>query len=394
MNVRRIWTTAVTAALACAHAGAAPQPTSFNRVEISVGRGAGSIAIADVNHDGSPDLLVLNTVAQTMSVLLGDGHGQFHAAAAAPCATGTSPNDLAVADFNGDGHPDVAIANTETPTITVLLGDGRGGFSPAPGSPFTTQSFPHVHGVAAADFTGDGRLDIATDSWGRNQVLLLNGDGRGGLIGPGRPFNTGKRPYQRLRAGDFNKDGHPDLVTTDMDINALSMLLGDGKGSFHDAPGSPVPAGHAPWAVAVDDLDRNGALDLAVIPYAPDLTSPSQLVVTVLFGDGKGGFMPRRGAPLSLDVCQGPDRIATGSLLGHGPLAIVVSCAQNDRAMVFTPSDGGAFVRTSLAVQTGWSGLAVGDLNGDGKADIVVSNGTTDANPKRPANTVTIFFSR
>jgi hypothetical protein len=387
---RTILAAAALAAYACA-AGAAQW--SFDRQVITVGNGPGSIAIADVNHDCSPDLLVLNTLSLTMTVLLGDGHGQFRTAPFPQCATGAAPNDIAVADFNGDGHPDVAIANTGTPTITILLGDGRGGFTPAPGSPFATQSNPHVHGVAAADFTGDGRIDVATDSWGHNQALLLTGDGRGGLVGPGRPFDTGKRPYERLRTGDFNQDGHPDLVTTDMDINAVTILLGDGNGGFHEAPGSPVPAGAAPWAVAVDDLNRDGTLDLAVIPYDRDL-APAQLVVSILFGDGKGGLTTRGGAPLSLDGCHGPDRIATGNVLGHGPLGLAVSCAQNDTIMAFAPAAGGAFVRTTLAVQTGWSGLAIGDLNGDGKADIIVANGTSDANPQRPANTVTIFFSR
>ena len=94
-----------------------------------------------------------------------------------PCPTGQSPNDLAFGDFNGDGNIDVAIANTEVPLITILLGDGKGGFRPSEHSPFTVDSHPHVHGLAVADFTGDGKLDVVTDDWGRNQVRLLAGDG-------------------------------------------------------------------------------------------------------------------------------------------------------------------------------------------------------------------------
>ena len=352
---------------------------AFNRIEATAGQGPGSLAIADVNHDGHADILVANTTGRTLTVLLGDGHGHFHPAPGVPCPTGPSPNDLALADFQGDGNLDVAIANTETPEISILLGDGKGGFKPSPRSPFTTESHPHVHGVAAADFNGDGKIDIVTDSWGRNQILLLPGDGAGNLIPPGRPFNTGKRPYQRLRAADFNKDGKPDVVTTDLDGNAVSVLLGDGRGGFEDAAGSPFPAGVFPWAVAVDDLNRDGNLDLAVLPYDRDIADAKQLGVTVLLGDGKGGFRPMTGLPFSLSGCRGPDRVATGDVNGDGYRDIAVTCAQNNKLMLFLGSSGGAFRVSSVDVPTGWSGLAIADLNGDGRDDIVVSNNTGSA---------------
>jgi hypothetical protein len=364
-----------------------PLPSaSFDQIVLPVGQGPGSIAIADVNHDGKLDLLVANTISQTLTVLLGDGRGHFRPAPGTPCPTGPLPNDIAMGDFNGDGNLDLVIANTESPYLTILLGDGRGGFKPSPHSPFATQSYPHVHGVAAADFNGDGKLDVVTDSWGHNQILMLLGDGAGNLILPGKLFNTGKRPYQRLRSADFNKDGKPDVVTTDMDINAVSILLGDGKGGLHDAPGSPFPAGVFPWAVAIDDMNGDGNLDLVILPYDRDITDPKQLGVTVLLGDGKGAFTKMRGSPLPLAGCRGPDRVATGDLNGDGFRDIVVSCAQNNRLMLYLGSKDGTFQVSTRDVQTGWSGLAVADLNGDGKDDIVVSN--------NESGTITIFLSK
>ena len=228
---------------------APPEADAFEEVVIPVGAGPASLAIADVNHDGHPDILVANTESQTLSVLLGDGHGHFHSAPGAVCATGPGPNDIAIGDFNGDGNLDLAIANTGTPNLTILLGDGKGGFAPAPHSPFATRSKPHVHGVAVGDFNGDGKLDVVTDDWGNNQFLLLLGDGLGNLASPGVPFPTGKRPYQRLRSADFNRDGRPDVVTTNLDGNTVSILLGDGHGGFADAAGSPFPRGprRGPW---------------------------------------------------------------------------------------------------------------------------------------------------
>ena len=326
-----------------------------------------------------------------MDVLLGDGKGHFPPAAGSPFPCGKSPNDIATGDFNGDRNLDLVIANTETPYLTILLGDGKGGFAPSPHSPFDTHSYPHVHGIAVADFNRDGKLDVVTDSWGRDQILMFLGDGEGNLNLPGQPFKTGKRPYQRLRSADFNKDGKPDVVTTDLDQNAVSILLGDGKGGLHDAPGSPFPAGRAPWAVAIDDMNRDGSPDLVIVPYAPDVPDPKDVGVTVLLGDGKGGFSKMLGSPFSLAGCEGPDRVATGDIDGDGLRDIVVTCGQNNKLMLYLGLRSGGFTISTQNVQTGWAGVAVADLEGRGKDDIVVSNGLLDDRPRSTPGTITIL---
>ena len=366
----------------------------FNKRVIPVGRGPASLSIADVNHDGKLDILVANTADGTLDVLLADGKGHFERSAGSPFACGKSPNDIALGDFNGDGNLDLVIANTETPYLTILLGDGKGGFAPSPHSPFDTHSYPHVHGVAVADFNGDGRLDVVTDSWGHDQILMFLGDGKGNLVLPGQPFKTGKRPYQRLRSGDFNGDGNADVVTTDLDQNAVTILLGDGKGGLRDAPGSPYPAGSAPWAVAVDDMNHDGNFDLVVVPYAPDVRDSKDVGVTVLLGDGRGGFRKMPGSPFSLAGCEGPDRVATGDINGDGLRDIVVTCGQNDRLMLFLGSRAGGFTISTQSVPTGWAGVAIADLEGRGKGDIVVSNGLLDYKAKSTNGTITILSSK
>jgi hypothetical protein len=372
-------------------------PVAFDRIVLSTGHGPASIAVADLNHDHHPDLIVANFADGTLTVFLGDGKNRFAPAPGSPFACGPSPNDIAVADLNGDGPLDLIVANTETPYITVLLGDGHGSFVPSPHSPFATQSFPHAHGVVATDFMGNGKPAVVTDSWGHNQVLMLPGDGMGNLILPGVLFPTGKRPYQRLRSADFNRDGRPDIVTTDMDDNAVSILLNDGRGGFRQPAGSPFPAGKAPWEAAIADFNRDGNLDLAVIPYDRDLTDSRQLAVTILLGDGRGGFAARsdpHSGSLSLEGCRGPNRVAAGDVNGDGYPDVGVSCAQNNRLIVFWGSKDGAFARSTEDVQTGWSGLALADLRGDGKSEIIVSNGLLDDAAKNQPGTLTIFVSK
>lgn len=171
----------------------------FTNQVIAVGKEPGFIAMADVNHDGKPDLLVANTGDGSVSVLLGNGKGQFVSGPGSPSPCNLNPNDIAVADMNGDGNPDLVIANHQTPYITILLGDGKGGFKPSPHSPFATQSHPHPHGIAVADFTGSAAPSVITDSWGRDQVLLIPSDGKGNLILPGEFFPTDGHSGSQIR---------------------------------------------------------------------------------------------------------------------------------------------------------------------------------------------------
>ena len=366
---------------------------NFAETVIRVGKGPGDIAVADINHDGKPDVIVANTDDGTISVLLGDGKGQFSPAAGSPVACGRNPSDIAVADMNGDGIPDLVIANTQTPYITILLGNGKGEFQPAPHSPFATASHPHPHGVVVGDFMGNGKPAVVTDSWGSSQILLIPSDGHGNLLLPGKFFSADLHSDAGVRAADFNHDGHLDIVTTNQRDGSVGLLLGDGKGGFTRAPGSPFAAAVESWSFAVGDVNGDGNSDVVVIPYERDLTDPKQLGVTVLLGDGRGGLSTMRGSPFSLAGCEGPARVAAGDVNGDGIADLVVTCAQNDRVIFFLGEQSGGFRIFSRSIPTGWSGVTIADLTGDGRHEILVSNyarGTitilSATGPKHPAN--------
>jgi len=171
-----------------------------------------------------------------------------------PFATGSTPRGVAEGKFDGDNELDLAIANSGGSSVTVLLGDGAGGFSAAPGSPFATGVQPAS--VAVADFNGDGNPDLAIGAGQFSGVMVLLGDGAGGFsAAPGSPFPTGSIPFS-VAVGDFNGDHKLDLVTANVGDNNVTVLLGDGAGGFSAAPGSPFPTGSTPYSVAPGDFQR------------------------------------------------------------------------------------------------------------------------------------------
>ena len=158
------------------------------RVPLPHGFRPTAIATADFNGDGHPDVAVAGLGAQVM-VLLGDGRGGLRAMP--PVAAGASPSSItATTAF-------IAVANHETDYVTLLAGDGKGHFTPRT---LHLHSRPHPHAVAIGDFDRDGRPDLAVDSWGENRIMLLFG--RDGWRGPGTPVDMGTNPYWTISTAD------------------------------------------------------------------------------------------------------------------------------------------------------------------------------------------------
>jgi hypothetical protein len=251
------------------------------------------VATADINGDGIPDLVVTNshtsTGVATVNVMLGNGDGTFTLKSSNP--TGQHPVAVAVGDFNGDGIPDLAVANAYDNPLTILLGNGDGTFRPAPSNPSTGISVDPVD-LVVGDFNGDGILDIAVANYGAPglndwsvpgmvTVLLGRGDGT---------FTIASEVYARnhlnsIAVGDFNKDGVPDLAMTDFG-GLVGILFGDGHGNFTPAGSFPTVANTNgyPAYVAVGDFNGDGIADVAVgsqgttNPYLVPIPPPPTLL--------------------------------------------------------------------------------------------------------------------
>jgi hypothetical protein len=331
---------------------------SLNLSDYGTGSVPYSVVTADFNKDEKLDLAAANINSDTVSVLLGNGDGTFQAHV--DYATGSGADAVAVGDLNGDGRLDLIVANNYSGTVSILLGNGDGTFQPQ--VTYATGSEPDS--VAVGDFNRDGRLDLAVANYhnsGTVSILLGNGDG---TFQPQVTYATRSQPTS-VAVGDFNGDGKLDVVTANYYSGTVSILLGNGDGTFQAHV--DYATGSAAEAVAIGDFNGDGKLDVVTANYNNSGT------VSILLGNGDGTFQ----AHVDYATGSGADAVAIGDLNGDGKLDLAVTTMANSSnyvSVLFGNGDGTFQAHVDYAAGTQPESVAVGDFNGDGSLDLAVAD--------------------
>jgi hypothetical protein len=328
------------------------------------GSGPTGIVSGDFNGDGRADLAVANRNAGSVSVLLGNGNGTF--LPQQTFAVGAGSYSAATADFNGDGKLDLVVGNLNDNTVSVLLGNGNGTFQTqhtyTVGSPVS---------IVAADFNGDGKADLAVadKSDATVSVLVNNGDG---TFQARQTYAVGNLPLS-VAIGDIDGDGDGDLVVADASSSTISVLIGNGNGTFQ--PRQSIALSNAPISVALGDVNGDGKLDLAVADAAFN--------IRVLLGNGNGALQ----TATAVAAGDGPGSVGVKDLDGDGKLDIAyVNNGSSSTVGVVLGNGNGTFqAAKSYNVGTFPFSLVTADFNGDGKLDIATAN--------LAAGSVSVLFS-
>jgi hypothetical protein len=293
--------------------------------------------------------------------------------------TGKAPLALAAADFNGDGRPDVATANSQGNSVSILLNDGHGGFLPH--SDYPAGNFPVA--LVAGDFNNDGFPDLAVANENSNSISVLLGNGNGSFRSGGT-FASGTRPMA-LVSGDFNRDGKLDLAVVNRGDHTVSVYLGSGNGSFtHNADyvtSRTIDDAFQSGALAVD-LNRDGILDLVVVD---DMAQ-----AFIFLGKGDGTFIQAANLSSTFPMVAGP--IAAADLNQDGNLDLVmqgVGCARgcSGNILIFAGHGDGTFdAATNTILEGDGVPLAVVDVNGDGVPDLIAGSFVVPVQPARIFN--------
>ncbi|HLJ23246.1 MAG TPA: FG-GAP-like repeat-containing protein, partial [Candidatus Acidoferrales bacterium] len=355
---------------------------SLPRTDYTAGAGTSSVAIADFNRDGLPDLVAANQTDGTLSILFGNGDGTFQAVAttctaptcialpgvvAGTTTTATSPSAVVTGDFNDDGNPDIAVTDMANNRVLILLGKGDGTFL-APVA-YATGSSPVA--LVAQDFDGDGQPDLAVvdqgDGTTASAVSVLVGNKvnsvQDGTFGAKIDYPVGVAP-SAITTADFNTDGFADLVVTNKADNTASILLGKGDGTFGTQ--RTLLTGNGPAGVATADFNNDGHADLAI-------TNETDGTASVILGNGDGTFF----TPTVYTAGSSPVGISAANFTGASTDLAVADQAANVVDILINNGDSTFNTPISLPAGNGPVAVAAADLNSDSAIDLVTANNTS-----------------
>ena len=313
-----------------------------------------AVVAADVNLDGSLDLVAANSGSGSLTVFTNNTHGSFGSNATIPM--GSQPMALATADINGDGAPDLACVNWGDNTLQVLTNNGTGHLGSQ--LPLPTGNQPIA--LITADVNRDGKPDFITVNYGDNTLNIFTNNGSG-ILGGDATCAVGNSPLA-IAAGDLNGDGWVDLVVANSGDGTVTVLTNNRAGGFLLA--ATLTAGGAPSALALVNVYGNGQPALVAANYNDN-------TLTVFTNNGAGGF----GRETTLAVGYGPAALATADVNLDGYADLIVADKAANTLNVLLNNYSGSFVWvTNLTVGSYPSALVAADLNGDGQPDLASAN--------------------
>ncbi|CAF4085520.1 unnamed protein product [Adineta steineri] len=369
-----------------------------NNVGIFLGIGKGAFeSQTDLNNDKAQDIIVVNYGTQSISIFYGDGNGKFSNAMTYFTGYDSIPMSITVGDFNNDKHMDIAIANSGTNNVGILLGNENDTF-------ITQNIFPtgygsHPYSIATHDFNGDNFLDIVVANHGTHSVGVHLGNGNGSFT-HSTIYSIGNSIPIAVVIGDMNNDNHTDLVVTNNGTNDIAVFIGYSNGSFR-SPTMYSTGSLSSVSVAITDFNNDVIPDIVVIHNETNAigillgyskgflnqiqystgTNPAAIwfvsnyidnTVSIRLGYADGLF----GNETIIPVGSGPQALVVSDFNGDGHLDIIVANYNDSTVSVLLGYGTGSFAnQMTYATGQGPSSIAIGDFNNDTYLDLVLANG-------------------
>ncbi|MBL7994544.1 VCBS repeat-containing protein [bacterium] len=344
-----------------------------SKLDFTAGTSPYTVAVGDIDGDGKADVAVVNEASNTVSIFRNTGTGGSSSfAAKVDFTTGTSPRGVAVGDVDGDGKPDVVITNNGGTTISVFRNTSTSGaITLDPKVDFTMGNGPNM--VAIGDVDGDGKADLVVASeFSSGMISIFRNTGTVGTISFAAKVDsmTGSGPWG-VAIGDVDGDGKPDIVNANAGNNTVSVFRNTGTiGSISLDPKIDFATGSYPLGVAIGDVDGDGKSDIVVTNY-------SGASVSVFRNTTTGGSIT---FALKADFATGnvPAGVALCDMDGDGKVDVATANYGSSTVSVLknTSISGTISLAAKVDFTTGSSpvGVAIADIDGDGKPDLAVTN--------------------
>lgn len=345
---------------ACGIARADSVDLAFDIHRVDVGHSTAAVAILPETRGEGPYVAVVG--GDVVTVLKHESDGTFEIHEVIPA--GEHPVDVAVGDLDQDGALDLVVSNHETTYLTLIFG-ADSGFLEGRSGRLAIDVSPHPHAVSVADIDEDGHQDIVVDDRDRNRLRVYRGDG-GGSFEASHAISVGGDPYRGMSLADINSDGHLDVITPNP--RSLAIRLGDGTGSFATAR-SLESASVPPFSSVVGDFNADGLLDVAAG------SGEGAGYVVAWLGSGDGSFEAAPGSPFP--IATGPTKLGSGDVNRDGIDDILATSYLGGEIAIVL---GGQVElrQTRIALEGNPWGVAVGDLTGDSRIDVVIANDSED----------------
>ncbi len=339
-----------------------------NQTTYSTGIGSRpwSVAVGDLNDDGRTDITVAYYGTGNIGILIGYGNGSFTIQQTMTTTIASMPASVAVGDFNSDGRLDITVANSESSNVGIFLGDGNGTFSSQ--TIYSNGVMSGSDGIAVGDFNNDNQLDIVIANAEANNTSIFLGYGNG-TFSSRIIFSTGNNSVPiAVAVGDFNNDDRLDIAVANFGTSNVGVLLGCGNGTFQSQVIYSTGYNSQIFSIAIGDFDNDNRLDIVVTNYFDGN-------IGVFQGYGDGTFSSQ--TTYAIDSWGGPTYVAVGDLNNDGRLDIVVVLMFDYSIIVFLGNGDGTFSR-QLMYSTGSASqpnvCVLGDVNNDHRLDAVISN--------------------
>lgn len=338
----------------------------------AAGSGAISVAAANFNGDANTDLAVANPGDDNVTIMLGNGTGNFSEPATSPEGVGAFAISVAAANLNGDANIDLAVANFNDDTVTIMLGDGTGNFT-ATGTDEAAGSDPIA--VAAANLDGDADVDLAVADGGADTVTILLNDGSGDFAAAASSPETAGDDPRLVALANLDGDSDIDLATANRDSDNVTVLLNNGSADFAAAAGSPESAGDGPNGIVAANLDGDADVDLATANrFSGD--------VSVMLNNGSGDFAAAASSP---EMAGDNSRtIVAADLGGDGSIDLATGNAGAgivDNVSILLNNGSGDFAAAPSSPETVGDepfSIAAANLGGNASTDLAVANSDSD----------------
>ncbi|CAF1238509.1 unnamed protein product [Adineta ricciae] len=338
------------------------------QVTYSVDVGPVSLAVGDLNNDGRLDIVATTVGYRSVSILLGNGNASFRNVIR--YSVGILPQSVVIGDFNNDGYSDIVVANLGSNSLGILLGYGDGEFIPQ----LTQQTGSAPISIAASDLNKDAKLDIVVANSGDNTVTVWFGQ-------PDLIFiietelsigNTSQPPSFVIE--DFNHDTYDDIIIANADYNHIGVFLGYGNFSFANQITYSTGPSSSPNAIATGDFNHDGHFDVVTVNSLSN-------TIGIFFGDGNGSFSSNQ-TTYSTGPSSNPSSLAVDYFNHDANLDIIIVSYDNNKFGVFLGRGDGTFdnmMPYSMSYGSHPFSVVTGNFGQDGKVDFAVANQGTDS---------------